>query len=152
MRGGKNSAIVTKESNVHSHHQRYRFPQLSRCRRDGSGGFPYYWAVNYGRVGFTVKNAKALRFVLPNGQVIFRHSVGPAAARDILGKSVTQLDSSAINAVATSGAIGYGASVRRWFATFLSKFAYFQAQAMGDATPNGPGGKLASSYRSTIAT
>jgi hypothetical protein len=116
------------------------------------GGYAYYWPVNLGRGPVNPIYAKALRIVLPDGTVIFRKHAGPSAARDILGKSAAQLESSAINAVATSGGVGYGSSVRRWFATFLTKFAYFQAQVMADATPNGPGGKLASSYRSTVAT
>ena len=74
------------------------------------GGYPYYWPVNLGRGPVHPIHAKALRIVLPDGTVIFRKSAGPAAARDILGKSVAQLDSSAINAVATSGGIGYGAA------------------------------------------
>ena len=64
------------------------------------GGYPYHRPVNLGRGPVHPIHAKALRIVLPDGTVIFRKSAGPAAARDILGKSVAQLDSSAINAVA----------------------------------------------------
>lgn len=42
--------------------------------------------VEYGRPGFSVKNAKALRFVI-NGEVIFRKSVGPAPAKPFMKKA-----------------------------------------------------------------
>lgn len=43
-------------------------------------GFVYAFTLEYGRGPVTVKNARALRFVV-GGQVLFRHSVGPAPAQ-----------------------------------------------------------------------
>lgn len=45
-----------------------------------STGFVYATTLEYGRKGFSVVKAKALRFEI-GGQVFFRHSVGPAPAQ-----------------------------------------------------------------------
>lgn len=51
--------------------------------RDVIANKPYASYVEYGRPGFSAKNAKALRFVI-NGEVIFRKSVGPAPPKPFM--------------------------------------------------------------------
>jgi hypothetical protein len=110
------------------------------------GGFAYFNAVDQGRGPVKPIYAKALRIVLPNGDVIFRKSVGPSAPRNIRVNSLVQLESSAVNASLTAS----GDSLRGWIASFLNKMAYFYSQVLADATPRGASGKLGSSYRPTI--
>lgn len=124
--------------------------QIGRLETDifndarSSNGYPYFWPVDLGRGPVVAKNAKALRFVTPGGQVLFRKSVGPAAPRDIRKTAISQMESSAINASITAG----GRDIRQWLAVFLTKMGYFYSQVLADATPRRTG-KLASRYRST---
>lgn len=109
------------------------------------GGYPYFWPVDLGRGPVKPIYAKALRITLPDGRVIFRKSVGPAAPRNIRKNSLAQLESSGVNAALTTRA----SNMRQWFAVFLNRMAYFYSQVLADATPKRTG-KLASKYRPTV--
>jgi hypothetical protein len=113
-------------------------------------GFRYFYPVDLGRGPVVAKNAKALRITLPDGRVIFRKSVGPAAPRNIRLNSLPEVMGSAINA----GVVARGDSIRGWLLSFLGMCAFYFAQVLAEHTPVSPlpgGGKLKQSYRATPA-
>jgi len=112
------------------------------------GDYPYFWPVDLGRGPVTAKFAKALRIPLPDGTVIYRKSVGPAAPRNIRKNAFVQLDSAAINAGVSASGTPYP-GIRQWLAAFLRMMAYFYSQSLAEATPGGLTGKLRQSYRAT---
>lgn len=111
-------------------------------------GYPYFYPVDLGRGPVRPVNAKALKITLPNGQVIFRKSAGPAAPRNIRLESFAQVDGSAINAAT----IARGNNLRGWLVSFLNAVALFYKDVLADHSPVSPlpgGGKLKKSYRAT---
>lgn len=133
--------LSTMQSEIYSDARSLPNPVSGR-----GGGFPYFNAVDLGRRGFAVKPPARAIPIQTEGGLIFRKSVGPAAPRNIRQRSIAQIDGSAINAAIT----GQGSSVRGWFASFLTKMAFFHAQVLVELTPN-RSGQLASKYRSTVA-
>jgi hypothetical protein len=66
--------------------------QISAGNLKVTANADYASLVENGRPGFSVKNAKVLRFVI-NGQVIFCKKVGPARATHFLENAVNKTES-----------------------------------------------------------
>ncbi len=105
-------------------------------------GFDYFWAVDRGRREVRPINARALRIVLPGGQVIFRKFARPSRPRFVTQRALANFP--AMFRAATSTAKGETFSA--WIRSFLDNVADFAAEAFRRSTPR-VSGRLAQGYR-----
>lgn len=109
-------------------------------------GFAYFYAVDQGRGPIVPVNAKALRFIGRDGEVVFSKHAKAAPAQHLLKRS---LDSLLANAI-ISAAQARGNSFLVWARSFLRSIAQREAGALQGVTPR-VSGKLARSYKVNVS-
>lgn len=110
-------------------------------------GFAYFWAVDRGRKAIVPVNAKALRFVTKEGDVVFSKHAKAAPAQHLTDRTLKQLLPNAISASAQAR----GNSFAVWARGFLRAVAQMSANTFQSVTPTGITGKLRKSYKVNVA-